>query len=121
ITASAAPLGELHMNHQGNALAQTLSESQETRKRPAQSLHKKTLSSISLTSLHTKSKEKSRDEIGASGTKTPKVKKSKSQTSLSALLSRSRSSKSLKKDTEKAKAREAAEDSRNSHDKENQG
>jgi len=105
-------LGELQQNQQ----SQTLNPPKKSKegKRPNtsgeghKSLHKKTLSSISLKSLTGRDGDKaskSKDET--------KPKRTKSSTNLSNLLSRTKSSKSLRKEA-------AEEEARQQKDKENQ-
>ncbi|KAG9235903.1 armadillo-type protein [Amylocarpus encephaloides] len=104
-------LGELQQNQQTHAPPSSPKKSKDA-KRPTtgedgsyKSLHKKTLSSISLKSLSGKDSEKqSKSKVP----KPDKPKKVKSSTNLATLLSRPKSSKSLKKQAED----EAAHDSR---------
>ncbi|KAI9867775.1 MAG: hypothetical protein M1813_007597 [Trichoglossum hirsutum] len=111
------PLGELFRN-QGCVPASPKKQTSRPGDRPATNsgkpLHKKTLSSVSLSSLAAKHKEKegkSKDEGAGEGPKDTgkKLKKSKSQTNFQALLSRPKSSKGC----------EQALGNRNSKDKEN--
>ena len=93
-------LGELHRNQQSQP--QLSPRKSREGKRPnttedgSKSLHKKTLSSISLKSLAGKGIEKARSKESKSN----KPKKSKSSTNLGTLLSRPKSSKSLRKQAE---------------------
>lgn len=108
------PLGEIHQNQQTQPLASPR-KSREEKHHSAKddghrSLHKKTLSSISLKSLagrDTGKALKAKD-------KTTKPNKAKKATNLSSLLSRPKSSKSLRKEA-------AEQDAREQKDKENQG
>ncbi|KAH8668057.1 armadillo-type protein [Tricladium varicosporioides] len=98
-------LGELQQNHQSQTPTSPPKKSKEGR-RPnttedgsSKSLHKKTLSSISLKSLAGKDTEKQNKS------KTDKPKKTKSSTNLVTLLSRPKSSKALRKQAEEEEAR----------------
>jgi hypothetical protein len=107
-------LGELQHNHQ----SQPSSSPKKEGKRPNtsddgsfKSLHKKTLSSISLKSLAGKDTDK---QSRMKGAKVDKPKKTKSSTNLANLLSRPKSSKNLQKQAED-------DDARAARDKENRG
>ena len=117
----ATPLGELFRS-QERVLASSQKQASRADDRPAtspeKSLHKKTLSSVSLASLVAKHKDKDSRSDGTAkdggvgeeskGTSN-RLKKPKSQTNFQALLSRPKSS----------KAREQVHENRNSKDKEN--
>jgi hypothetical protein len=109
------PLGELQQNQQTQTPPSSPKKlkdgcrSNTNEQSPYKSLHKKTLSSISLKSLSGKdgeNKSRSKDY------KVDKPKKTKSSTNLASLLSRPKSSKSLRK--------RAEEEAANIKDKENQ-
>jgi hypothetical protein len=111
----ARALGEINQNYQCPAPPLSPRKSKDDSRSKAgetfKSLHKKTLSTISLKSLAGKDTEK---QLKSKEEKPPKPKKSKSSTNLAALLTRPRSSKNLKKaaDADAVLARE--------RDKENQ-
>ncbi|KAI9806111.1 MAG: hypothetical protein M1833_004518 [Piccolia ochrophora] len=96
------PLGEMTHNQQGGPRSSRQPEesgTNRTLRSKGKILHKKTLSSISLSSLAAKHKDaepktRSRSKTGADAKKQPK--KSKSHTNLGALLPRSRSTRSKK-------------------------
>jgi hypothetical protein len=102
-------LGELQQNHQSPPpMASSPTKSKEG-KRPntgtqeaPKSLHKKTLSSISLKSLAGKDGEKATKNKES---KSSKPKKTKSSTNLASLLSRPKSAKNLRKQAEEEEAR----------------
>lgn len=98
-------LGELQQNHQSQPpLSPKKSREGKrptTSEEPPKSLHKKTLSTISLKSLAGKDSEKT----SKSKDKSSKPKKTKSSTNLASLLSRPKSSKNLKRQAEEEEAR----------------
>lgn len=106
-------LGEIQQNQQTQSQAQPKKSRDgrpNTTETGSRSLHKKTLSSISLKSLSGKDSDK------AARTKEPKQskpKKTKSSTNLASLLKRPKSAKDLHKEAE-------AEEARTQKDKENQ-
>jgi len=96
----ARALGELQQNHQSppplSPKKSKEGKRSATTEEAPKSLHKKTLSSISLKSLAGKDSEKA----AKSKEKPPKPKKTKSSTNLATLLSRPKSSKGLRKQAE---------------------
>jgi hypothetical protein len=92
------PLGELHQNQQSQPPTSTRkskeSKRPNTKEEGYKSLHKKTLSSLSLKSLAGKDS----DKTPKSKEKDTKADKPKKTTNLSNLLSRQKSSKSLRKE-----------------------
>jgi hypothetical protein len=107
------PLGELQQNQQSQPSSPKKSRDDgrpNTGGGKAKSLHKKTLSTISLKSLAGRDVEK---ESRSKEEKTKKPKKTKSSTNLATLLSRPRSTKNLQKAA-------AEEELRAQKDKENQ-
>lgn len=104
-------LGELQQNHQSPPQSSSSPNKSKEGKRPntgtttedvPKSLHKKTLSSISLKSLAGKDGEKT---IKSKEPKVGKPKKTKSSTNLATLLSRPKSAKNLRKQAEEEEAR----------------
>jgi hypothetical protein len=110
------PLGELQQNHQSQTPPSSPKKLKDgyrpntSEQTTYKSLHKKTLSSISLKSLSGKDGDKQSRSKEHKVDKKPK--KTKSSTNLASLLSRPKSSKSLRK--------RAEEEAANSKDKENQ-
>jgi hypothetical protein len=98
------PLGELHQNQQSqpptSARKSKESKRSNTKEEGYKSLHKKTLSSLSLKSLA----GKDADRTPKSKEKDTKADKPKKTTNLSNLLSRQKSSKSLRKEAVKDEA-----------------
>ncbi|KAI9678788.1 MAG: hypothetical protein M1817_005846 [Caeruleum heppii] len=111
--ASHAPLGELMQNQLGGAgirASPRRAHTEEDQLVRPRGLHKKTLSSISLSTLAKgKDKEgkssKDQDLSGMKDEKRKKPKKAKSQTNLGALLSRPKSSRGLKDEARKEEGR----------------
>ncbi|TVY54192.1 GTPase-binding protein rid1 [Lachnellula cervina] len=100
-------LGELHHNQQSQLPTSPRKEGWRPNTSDdgsSKSLHKKTLSSISLKSLAGKDTDKQSQVKGA---KVDKPKKTKSSTNLANLLSRPKSSKNLRKQAEEEEARKA--------------
>ena len=100
-------LGELHHNQQNQPPTSPRKEGWHpytSDDGSSKSLHKKTLSSISLKSLAGRDTDK---QTKAKGAKVDKPKKTKSSTNLANLLSRPKSSKNLRKQAEEEEARKA--------------